>query len=67
MHLFRQFGNTFHVMSIQTECGKSGNSGQTVGKMEMPMRTAQCLDACEPRSMVGYIQRWSQPTAIEDY
>lgn len=67
MHLLRLFGNTFHVMPMQTECDESENSGQTVRKMEMPIRTAQCPDACEPRSMVGYIPRRSQLTAIEDY
>ena len=33
------------MLLIETECGKSGNSGETVGKNEKVMRLAQRSDA----------------------
>lgn len=53
-------------MLIETECDKSGNSGETVGKTEKFVQMAQCLDTYDHRNIGSCIHRWSQPILIED-
>ena len=60
IYFFKQFGNIFHVILIETQRGKSWNLGDTVGKIEMSMRIAQCLDTWDPGIWQGtYIDRTS--------
>ena len=60
IYFSKQFGNIFHVILIETQCGKSWNLGDTVVKTEMSMRTAQCLDTWDPGIWQGtYIDRAS--------
>lgn len=53
-------------MLVETERDKSGNPGDTVGKMEKVMRIAQGLDACDPRNAIIYRHGWSQSVVMED-
>lgn len=53
-------------MLIETVCDKSGNSGETVGKMGKLVQIAQCLDTYDHRNVVSCIHRWSQPILIGD-
>ena len=67
IYFSKQFGNIFHVILIETQCGKSWNLGDTVRKIEMSMRTAQCLDTWDPGIWQGtYIDSFSGPQMVKN-